>query len=143
MNTSFLARQFYRQRHPHHDIRPRPLLIMIYFVLRILLILLDETRHVCRSFRHGKVDARTEAAWLGHPRQILFDNSTDFEAKMDRVMSAASRLVGLPCRPRKLGKFLLTKPPPPLDEFPVPTEQFEAEKVIHRRPIETTRDRCM
>lgn len=76
------------------------------------------------------VDARAEAAWLGHPRQILFDNSTDFEAKMDRVTSAASRLVGLPCRPRKLGKFLLTKPPPPLEEFPVPTEEFEAEKTF-------------
>lgn len=84
---------------------------------------------MCVSFRNGKVDARTEAAWLGHPRQIIVDNSTDFEAKMDRVTAAASRLVGLPCKPRKLGKFLLTKPPPPLEEFPVPTEEFQAEKV--------------
>ncbi|CAM9114381.1 unnamed protein product [Laminaria digitata] len=76
------------------------------------------------------VDARAEAAWLGHPRQMLFDNSTDFEAKMDRVTSAASRLVGLPCRPRKLCKFLLTKPPPPLEKFPVPTEEFQAEKIF-------------
>ena len=76
-----------------------------------------------------KVDGRTEAVWLGHPRHLVFDNSTDFEAKMSRVTSAASRLVGLPCRPRKLCKFLLFEPPPPVEEFPVPVKEFHAEKV--------------
>lgn len=60
---------------------------------------------------------------------MIFDNSTGFDAKMDRIMSATSRLIGLPCRPRKLGKFLLTQPPPPLEEFPVQAEEFQAEKV--------------
>lgn len=76
-----------------------------------------------------KVDGRTEGVWLGHPRHLVFDNSTDFEAKMARITSAASRIVGLPCRPRKLCKFLLFEPPPPVEEFPVPVKEFHAEKV--------------
>ncbi|CAM9595952.1 unnamed protein product [Ectocarpus sp. 13 AM-2016] len=76
------------------------------------------------------VDGRTEGVWLGHPRHLVFDNSTDFEEKMSRITSAASRLVGLPCRPRKLCKFLLFEPPPPLEEFPVPVKEFHAEKVF-------------
>ena len=76
-----------------------------------------------------KVDKRTEAVWLGHPRHFIFDNSTDFEPKLDRVATTVSRLVGLPCRPRKLGKFLLAQPPPPPEEFPVRAEAFQVEKV--------------
>ncbi|CAM9611401.1 unnamed protein product, partial [Hapterophycus canaliculatus] len=41
-----------------------------------------------------EVDAKTEAAWLGHPRHLVFDNSTGFEAKLSRVTLAASRLAG-------------------------------------------------
>lgn len=80
---------------------------------------------------HGreKVDVKTEAAWLGHPRHVVFDNSTDFETKLSRVTAAAARLAGLPCRPRKLCKFVLYEPPPPLEEFPVPAREFHAEKV--------------
>lgn len=48
---------------------------------------------------------------------------------MERVTAAALRIVGLPCRPRKLCKFLLAQPPPPLEEFPVRAEAFDAEKV--------------
>lgn len=77
----------------------------------------------------GKVEGRTEAAYLGHQHHMVFDNSTNFEGKIERVTSAASRLAGLPCRPRKLGKFILTQPPPPLEDFPVPVEEFHAEKV--------------
>ena len=88
------------------------------------------------SNRYGddeEVDVKTEAVWLGHPRHLVFDNSTDFEAKLSRLTTAASRLVGLPCRPRKMCKFLLYEPPPPLEEFPVPTKEFHAEKVsVHR-----------
>eukprot|EP00903_Cladosiphon_okamuranus_P009266 g8842.t1 len=88
----------------------------------------SETVEVARD-----VDAKTEAVWLGHPRHLVFDNSTGFEAKLSRLTTAASRLVGLPCRPRKLSKFLLYEPPPPLEEFPVPTKEFQAEKVYLRR----------
>ncbi|CAM9147294.1 unnamed protein product [Ascophyllum nodosum] len=76
------------------------------------------------------VDKRTEAVWLGHPRHFIFDNSTDFEPKLDRVATTVSRLVGLPCRPRKLGKFLLAQPPPPPEEFPVRAEAFQVEKTF-------------
>lgn len=79
-----------------------------------------------------KVDVKTEAAWLGHPRHFLFDNSTDFETKLSRVTAAASRLAGLPCRPRKLCKFVLYEPPPPVEDFPVPVREFHAEKVSLR-----------
>lgn len=60
---------------------------------------------------------------------MVFDNSTPFEAKIERVIRAASRLVGLLCLPRRAGKFLLVQSPPPVDEFPVKAIEFEAEKV--------------
>lgn len=66
---------------------------------------------------------------MGHPRHFVFDNSTDFETKLDRVMTTVSRIVGLPCPPRKQGKFLLAQSPPPLEEFPEPAEAFDVEKV--------------
>lgn len=59
---------------------------------------------------------------------MVFDNSTPFEAKIERVTRAASRLVGLLCPPRRAGKFLLAQPPPPVDEFPLKAIEFEAEK---------------
>lgn len=66
---------------------------------------------------------------MGHPRHFVFDNSTDFEAKLKRVMTAVSRVVGLPCLPRKQGKFLLARPPPPMEEFPEHAKEFDVEKV--------------
>ncbi|CAN0311734.1 unnamed protein product, partial [Discosporangium mesarthrocarpum] len=45
------------------------------------------------------VDARTQNAWVGHPRHMLFDNSTDFPRKIERVIAASSRIVGLPGGP--------------------------------------------
>ncbi|CAM9517693.1 unnamed protein product [Sphacelaria rigidula] len=80
-----------------------------------------------------EVDTNTELAWLGHPRHMLFDNSTPFDTKIQRVTRAVSRLVGLPCSPRRASKFLLAQPPPPVAEFPVKTMVFEAEKVFLRR----------
>lgn len=77
-----------------------------------------------------QVESKTQEAWLGHPRHFVFDNSTDFEAKLNRVMTTVSRIVGLPCRPRKQGKFLLAQSPPPLGKFPEHAEAFDVEKVI-------------
>jgi hypothetical protein len=33
-----------------------------------------------------RVDHMTRNAWLGHPNLVIFDNSTDFEGKMQRVV---------------------------------------------------------
>jgi hypothetical protein len=41
------------------------------------------------------VDARLRAAWSGHPRLHIIDNSTDFERKMARVLGVVSELVGV------------------------------------------------
>mmetsp|Transcript_7286 Transcript_7286/g.10886 ORF Transcript_7286/g.10886 Transcript_7286/m.10886 type:complete len:422 (-) Transcript_7286:53-1318(-) len=81
-----------------------------------------------------KQDACTRSAWLGHPKLYVFDNSgnTDFEAKLQRLIDAAAKLVGLPTnlqRNRK-NKFLL-KCPPDLSNFPVDVQyqEFDIEKV--------------
>jgi len=68
---------------------------------------------------------------LGHPKLILFDNSTDFEGKLQRLVSATANLVGLPSDlSRETIKFLL-KSPPDLASFPSDVEYhvFDVEKV--------------
>jgi len=38
-----------------------------------------------------RVDHMTRNAWLGHPNLVIFDNSTDFERKMQRVVEETGR----------------------------------------------------
>lgn len=45
-----------------------------------------QAREVCRRLRQ---------AWLAHPRVEVIDNSTGFEAKMQRAVAAVCRVVGL------------------------------------------------
>lgn len=53
-------------------------------------------------------DGKTREAWVGHPQQIVIDNSTDFEGKLMRLVSAASKLVGLPTTMKNVTmKYLL------------------------------------
>mmetsp|Transcript_29975 Transcript_29975/g.65911 ORF Transcript_29975/g.65911 Transcript_29975/m.65911 type:complete len:507 (-) Transcript_29975:63-1583(-) len=64
------------------------------------------------------VDAKTRAAWIGHPKLCVFDNSTNFEGKLQRLVDTAAQLVGLPAHlSRSTTKFLL-KSRPNLDAFP-------------------------
>jgi CYTH domain-containing protein/thymidylate kinase len=42
------------------------------------------------------LDAKTATAWLGHPHHIMVDNSTSFERKMKRALSALSRKLDMP-----------------------------------------------
>ena len=78
-----------------------------------------------------EVDRRTQKAWVGHPHMYVFDNSTDFEGKLQRVVDRISGILGLPTNlSRRSAKFLLRSPPsttgfPPDVAFHV----FEVEKV--------------
>ena len=79
-----------------------------------------------------KLDHMTRKAWVGHPNLKIFDNSTSFEKKLQRVVEEMSRLVGLPhCLDRVTTKFLV-RGEPDLDAFPddVAYKIFEVEKVL-------------
>jgi len=86
----------------------------------------SETPEVART-----LDQRTRAAWLGHPKLLVFDNSTDFEGKIQRLVNATAKLVGLPSSlARSSIKFLL-KTKPQLALFPpdVTYHIFQVDKV--------------
>lgn len=78
-----------------------------------------------------ELDHLTRNAWLGHPNLKIFDNSTDFEKKLQRIVEETARLVGLPTHmERNTIKFVLKKAPD-LDSFPkdVSFQIFDVEKV--------------
>ena len=78
-----------------------------------------------------ELDHLTRKAWVGHPNLKIFDNSTNFERKMQRVVEETARLVGLPTHlERNTTKFLLRNEPN-LDAFPddVTYQIFDVEKV--------------
>uniref|UniRef100_A0A7S2Y211 NadR/Ttd14 AAA domain-containing protein n=1 Tax=Fibrocapsa japonica TaxID=94617 RepID=A0A7S2Y211_9STRA len=86
-----------------------------------------------------QMDAKSQAVWLGHPHHYIYDNSTDFQGKMRRLVARAAQLVGMPqpanTTPRK---FLLAEVPDP-STFPVDVEEFEVEKV-YLRPMHFDED---
>uniref|UniRef100_A0A7S2R796 NadR/Ttd14 AAA domain-containing protein n=1 Tax=Rhizochromulina marina TaxID=1034831 RepID=A0A7S2R796_9STRA len=55
-----------------------------------------------------EVDVKTQRAWTGHPNHLIFDNSSGFEGKMQRVVDQMARIVGLPLVQRTATKFLLS-----------------------------------
>lgn len=62
-----------------------------------------------------RADASTQRAWARHPRQLIVDNSSSelgFEGKLQRVIDAAAKIVGLPVTCRLVRKFVLDEPPP-------------------------------
>jgi predicted ATPase len=77
-----------------------------------------------------ELDQKTQKAWLGHPHMYVFDNSTDFEGKLSRLIDLISTLVGLPNLSRRSCKFLLKKKPT-RNMFPddVAYHVFEVEKL--------------
>lgn len=88
-----------------------------------------ETPELARTLDH-----QTRKAWVGHPNLKIFDNSTSFEMKLQRVVEELSRLVGLPHSLEKVStKFLVRGGEPDLDRFPedVDYQIFEVEKVIY------------
>ena len=53
------------------------------------------------------LDDRLQKCWSGHPRLRVFDNSTYFEGKMQRVVHSVSQLLGMPASKRRFRRFLL------------------------------------
>ena len=78
-----------------------------------------------------ELDKKTLKAWSGHAHMYVFDNSTDFEGKLQRLVDRISKQVGLPTNlSRRSAKFLL-KGRPNVYLFPRDVEYhaFEVEKV--------------
>ncbi len=57
-----------------------------------------------------QMDDETLAAWIGHPHLRVFDNSTDFEGKMKRVVDEILSMLGIPESFEIERKFLIRKP---------------------------------
>ncbi|TMW68424.1 hypothetical protein Poli38472_005892 [Pythium oligandrum] len=74
-----------------------------------------------------EVDARTCRVWTGHPKLFIFDNSTGFESKMQRLVDTAAGLCGIPTTVKASRKFLLKRAPLTSD-IPIHHEDFEVEK---------------
>ncbi len=54
------------------------------------------------------MDLKILSAWVGHPKVFIIDNSTDFDGKMNRVVTSICRLLGVP-RPKQIDrKFLVS-----------------------------------
>eukprot|EP00741_Cyanophora_paradoxa_P008077 tig00001254_g7816.t1 len=62
-----------------------------------------------------KLDLRLREAWTGHPRLRIVDNSTSFQEKCTRVVSAVLAMCGLPMPTALTRKFLVL----PLDSSQV------------------------
>lgn len=55
-------------------------------------------------------DKKTLDAWVGHPHLRVFDNSTNFEGKVKRVVEEVFALLGEPIPKEVERKFLIKKP---------------------------------
>lgn len=55
-------------------------------------------------------DKKTLDSWIGHPHLRVFDNSTDFEGKIRRVVDEVFALLGEPTPTEIERKFLIKKP---------------------------------
>lgn len=55
-------------------------------------------------------DKKTLNSWIGHPHLRVFDNSTDFEGKIKRVVDEVFALLGEPLPTEIERKFLIKKP---------------------------------
>lgn len=55
-------------------------------------------------------DKLTLNAWIGHPHLRVFDNSTDFKGKVDRIINEVFALLGVPVPSEIERKYLINKP---------------------------------
>lgn len=85
-----------------------------------------ETPAEARALDHG-----ARRAWLGHPRLKIFDNSTDFETKLQRIVEETARLVGLPTDLAKHTTKFQLKNASALESFPddVAYQVVDVEKI--------------
>lgn len=78
-----------------------------------------------------RLDILTRKAWVGHHNLMVFDNNTGFEKKMDKVVAAVSKLVGLPSTMKNTTVKFLLREIPDFVTFPEDVEYhiFDVEKV--------------
>lgn len=79
-----------------------------------------------------ELDRKTMEAWVGHPYMDVIDNSTDFDTKMRKMISALCRRIGIEAEDRlqdesRKVKFLVQGPLPSTQSFP-PYQDFD---VVH------------
>ena len=77
------------------------------------------------------LDKQTRTAWVGHPKLFVIDNTTDFEGKLNKLVSVASELVGLPSTNKQVTVKYLVRSIPDVTLFPqeIQYHLFEVEKV--------------
>lgn len=63
-----------------------------------------------------ELDRRTLAAWVGHPRLRIIDNSTDFDSKVNRVLREVTALLGQ-SGPLEIERKFLLRDPGNIEEF--------------------------
>ena len=80
-----------------------------------------------------ELDKKGRLAWLGHPKLFVIDNTTDFEGKLNKLVSIATELVGLPSTSKQITvKYLLQQGKiPDIASFPkeLDYQLFDVEKV--------------
>lgn len=78
-----------------------------------------------------RLDVLTRNAWVGHHNLIVIDNSTGFEQKLNKMVAAVSKLVGLPPTMKHMTIRFLLRKIPDFDAFPEDVEYhiFDVEKV--------------
>lgn len=75
-----------------------------------------------------KVDQALQNAWRGHPHHIIIDNSSpSFDKKIEKVINAVEKFVGIPVTSTYFRKFLVESASIPTD---VKTEIFEVEEAF-------------
>mmetsp|Transcript_41743 Transcript_41743/g.69538 ORF Transcript_41743/g.69538 Transcript_41743/m.69538 type:complete len:470 (-) Transcript_41743:304-1713(-) len=74
------------------------------------------------SDKAAEIDHRLRAAWTGHPRLRIIDNSTDFNTKCQRVVAAVMSACGLPTPAAVQRKFLV---------LPMTSSQLQGIKDVH------------
>jgi len=77
------------------------------------------------------MDRKTQRAWVGHSHLHVFDNSTDFEGKLQRLVNVIAKLVGLPSDLKRQSEKFVLRTPPKVEDFPADIDYhyFEVEKV--------------
>jgi predicted ATPase len=81
------------------------------------------------------LDQKTQKAWMGHPRLLVLDNTTDFEGKMQRLIEAVAKLVGLPTNLSRAATKYKLRAVPDLTKFTVDYQIFEVEKIYLLAPV--------
>jgi CYTH domain-containing protein len=74
-----------------------------------------------------RLDDAVRDAWIGHAHLRVIDNSTGFENKVMRVLTAACEVVGIP-EPMEVERKFLIAASPAAAAIPVKFEEFEIEQ---------------